>query len=98
MIGPLALASMAAGGALGYIMMRRYFMLRVWVALILALISLTLLVLTNRLPNILPEALATQESELAVALLTVLVPPPLAAGLLVGGIMALMMRRHAKPS
>lgn len=98
MIAPIALSCMCAGLVIGFFMLRRLFLLRLWVALILALIAVSILVFTGQLAQLLPPGMFAHDTELAIALLTVLIPPPTAAGLFVGGVTALMLRRHARPA
>ncbi|MEL7127657.1 MAG: hypothetical protein AAGK30_15570 [Pseudomonadota bacterium] len=91
MIASLAAACLGSGLAIGFVLARRFW-LRSWVGLMLICVALTLAVFVGALPpGLAPE-------NVAAAVLILLVPPPFGAGLLVGGIIALFLRRHAKPT
>ena len=91
MIASLAVACLAAGIAIGYVLARRFW-LRAWVGLILICVALTIAVLIDALPvDVIPD-------NVAAAVLVLLAPPPFGAGVLVGGVLALFVRRHSKSS
>ena len=91
MIASLAAACLASGLIFGYVFVRRFW-IRSWVGLILICVALTLAVFTGALPpDMLPDSVAG-------AVLILLLPPPFGAGMLVGGILALFVQRHIKPS
>ena len=91
MIASLAAACLASGIAIGYVLARRFW-LRIWVGLILICVSATLAVFVGAVP---PQSLP---NGVAYAVLLYLVPPPFGAGVLTGGALALMVRRHSRAS
>ena len=96
MIVPLALGVMLLGLWLGYVLMRRRFLLRTWVLIVLILVAVTLLGFSGRLGAMLDGIGASDDTALVLFLAAFLIPPPLAAGVLVGGLAALFVRRHDK--
>ena len=84
----VAIAALAIGSAVGFVMARR-FMLRLLAALFCALIALFLMVL-NADVTVLPG------NGYALTLATLLMAPPMAAGLAGGAIMAWLARPRPK--
>ncbi|WP_299164868.1 hypothetical protein [uncultured Tateyamaria sp.] len=86
----IAIACVIIGCAVGYVMARRY-MVRLLVALILALIAAFLFVL-NAPHDALPG------DGYAAVVVSLLMAPPMVSGLIGGAIVAWLANRHAKVS
>ena len=91
---PAALAALAivVGLIAGYLLIRNAW-LRLWVAALVTCVTLILLAINGQVSDWFGAG-ASGRYDLAVAVLTVLVPPGLAAGLFAGGTLALILRRR----